>query len=161
MKHVYSNKERHIIYKSATVKNSTTKQVPKEKAATKSRRKIINDCIKTLKKTFIFCKALNDYVEITKISQSEVRNWGGINKKSTIAVLNIHNIVNNATYIYSTNPKDNKKQQAFKKMHILICPIKGVGYAKITIGEVIKKKITPYTLYSITHISLIKIKNRK
>ena len=113
MKHVYSNKERHIIYKSATVKNSTTKQVPKEKVATKSRRKIINDFIKTLKKTFIFCKALNDYVEITKISQSEVRNWGGINKKSTIAVLNIHNIVNNATYIYSTNPKDNKKTASF------------------------------------------------
>ncbi len=159
MKHIYSNKERHQIYQSDSVKNGTTKHVPKERTSTKSRRKIVDEYVRTIKKSLIFCTALNNYVEVTKISQSEIRNWGGIGWKSTISVLNAKELVCNATYIYSTPPKNNKKQKVFKKMHILICPIKGVGYAKITVGE--GDFETPYILYSITHIALKKIKNRK
>ena len=80
--------------------------------------------------------------------------------KSTVTVLNMKAALENSAYIKPLPTKNNKNQACFKRMHLLMCPIKGVGYAKIIIGEFyeVTKIPTKFAHYCITHISLKEIK---
>ena len=73
--------------------------------------------------------------------------------------INIENLIRNAVKIRELAP-NSRSQNPFKVMHLLICPVKRYGYAKIVVGEL----YVPYPVgktfihHCVTHTSLKEIK---
>ncbi len=164
-KHKYTNTERSKVYQTKKIKNVNKKTLPKAKTDTtrKERAVIVFKHFKAIKGKTYYCPALKDYVSIGKKTYSEARIHTISRAKSTEAALNVENVIKNATLIYDAEPKKTKSQSAFKRMYVLICPITGVGYAKLTIGRFYEKKENEPDLqvYCITQISLYELKNKK
>ena len=158
----YTNKERSKIYQlKKKIKNTADPySVPKSKERKSERQKLIERYIAKLDKT-IFCPALDADVMITRKGTSETRSNASYSYKSTLSALNLREIIENATYIKQVPVKrTSKNQKCFRHMHILICPIQNVGYAKLIVGEFYDEEKIPtkYAHYCVTHASLQKIK---
>ncbi|MBO5963814.1 MAG: hypothetical protein J6P97_04965 [Bacteroidales bacterium] len=150
--------QRSELYKSKPVKNSAKGGVPKEKdaKAKDERAKILAKWIKN--KEVLFCPALSANVYTKRKSKEETIYHASKSHKSTIVAMNMSNLYADAKYS-SYKPKANKNQICFKNIHVLIAVVKGVGYAKITVGEFYEDvKGELFCQYCATHISLRKIK---
>ena len=156
----FSNKERSKIYHAKNkIKDKSGNDIPKTYT---ERQKIILRYYKKLKAIDnVFCPALDDYVTFKTKGQEETVRHAAKSIKSTKAALNLKEIIENATYIKRVRKKPySKNQQCFKWMHILVCPVKNIGYAKLEIGEFfdIGDDISIYTHYCVTHVSVKAIK---
>ena len=112
----------------------------------------------------IECPALDSYVMIKPKSIKETKRHASKRSISTQFALNLEEIIKNASYIKPVAKESGNKSQAiFKQLHLLICPIKGYGYAKLVIGEVNDKREdpSPYWHYCITQTSFEKVTLKK
>ena len=161
----FTKTERSKIYKTKRnkVKNSVdVYSIPKGKKKIGEREKIIIEYLRKISRE-LYCTALADYVGIRKVGRTETKFRASGKYKSTIAALNLEEVLINATYIKPVPKKKNvKAQKIFKQLHILACFIEGVGYAKILIGEVDDEHYDPantrLTHYCITQMSVEEIK---
>ena len=155
-----NSKDKRKIYDAAPISESTKITVSKaNRNNTAYREALIRSYLKKID-DLIDCPALGEKVIVMKKGKDETANKAKLSFKSTISVLNLKEALGNAVYIKPLPPKDNKNQACFRKMHLLICPIKRVGYAKIIVGEFfeVTKIPTKFAHYCITHISLKEIK---
>lgn len=106
-----------------------------------------------------YCNAIGDYVYFIKKSIKETMEHAAGDARSTLFAANLDSILEGAVKIRNLIP-NSKGQRAFSKIHLLICPIKRYGYAKVTIGELHKpfKQGAKYVHYCVTAISLREIK---
>ena len=154
----FAKSDRQKIYKTKKIKDSSSVYVPKAKSnlARNKRFEIIK---KSMNCDCKFCNGLNAHVLINRKTIENFRVKSSLKYKSTKAVLNLENILKNATYIFSDKPKKTTSQKKYKKIHILICPIKGIGYTKLSVGEFFEcKNDCKYQIYCITAVSLKTIK---
>jgi len=164
--HIYTNKERKKIYKTPKVKNTAKKTVPTKKSEIPKRRQIVKDHINPLMWKIVYCPALGANVGIYDFTKTEMKGHSVAKHKSTTSVLNLETAVSNAVKIYEDDIKTNITQQRyFTKMHALVCKIKGIGFVKITVGE-IKSELRQrypekYGLYCITALSGKEIKKKR
>ncbi len=154
----YTNSDRHKIYSANKIKLQNTPIIKTGASAIKERKNLIAKSMKYNKKP-IFCKALNQDVFIQKKSIKETKEHASLCVKSTLYAINVADIIENAIYIKSLVP-NSRNQSSYKQMHLLICPIKTYGYAKLIIGELFNpyKDGAKYIQYCVTHISLREIK---
>ncbi len=156
----YTNQERHKIYTAPKVKLKNVPAAPKQKSseAIRKRRNIIHSYMSRLDERY-FCNSIGDYVYIIRKSMKETKEHAAKDYKGTLLAINIDSLFRNAVKIRELKP-NSRNQNEFKKMHLLICPVKGVGYAKIVVGEL----YVPYPVgktfihYCVTHTSLKDIK---
>lgn len=159
----FTNSDRSKIYRTSKSKiknNVDVYSIPKGNVKISDRQKLIEKYLKKLDK-MIYCKALEADVMLIRKGVNETKRHASLTFKSTIAALNLEKAIENATYIKKVPKKRNdKNQKCFKYMHLLICPIKCVGYAKIVVGEFYDNENIPsiYSHYCITHTSVQKIK---
>lgn len=158
--------DRSKIYKLKKQPNAVSKNtyIPKglNSADRERRLDMIRSCVEAHEE--FYCPAIGNKVAISKRTVDNFREKSALCEKSTRAALDIRNILQSATYILCDKPKKSKSQKNYINMHILICPIKGIGYVKVTIGEhspTDKTNIasTPYALYSVLAISLHRLKS--
>lgn len=156
----YTNQERHKIYTAPKVKLKNVPAVPKhkERSDIQNRRELIRCALKSLAKP-IYCTALKSNVSVIKKGVEETVRYASISQSSTMFALNLTDILREAVYVCELEPH-NQNQAPFKSMHLLICPVKRYGYAKIVIGEFYDntKDLPKYSHYCITKISLKQIK---
>ena len=105
------------------------------------------------KDTEIYSKFFNQNVAIIGKSIGEICQWACKSKKSVIAALNVDGVIANAIKVNEDTPKANKQSKDFHfvKMYEMHCNIKGVGTAKLMIGE--RKRGTKIT-YCLTAIQI-------
>lgn len=117
-----------------TVSADLIAQIP---ATEDDRRKFLTSELQRFEGTEIYSKYFNQNVIVLKKSLSEITKWAAKSKESIIAALNIDGVVANATKVNEDNPKPNKqtKEFYFNKMYEMHCDIKGVGTAKLMVGE--------------------------
>lgn len=159
-----TNKERSKIYK-AKKKVKTTANIytiPKgqTRKAIDERQKLITKYLNKLE-SVVYCPALEADVMVIRKGIKETRVQASLSYRSTIAALTLKEAIENATYIKELPVKrSSNNQKCFRKMHLLICPIQYIGYAKIMVGEFyeIENIPTKYSHYCITQISLQKLK---
>ena len=106
-----------------------------------------------------YCNALGNYVYFIKKSIKETIEHAAGDAKSTLFAANVDAIIDGAVKIRCLTP-NSKGQRAFSKIHLLICPIRHYGYAKLTIGELHTpfKQGAKYVHYCVTAVSLKEIK---
>lgn len=158
--HKYTQAERKKIYK---IKKANIKAKIDIPASKSDRKKLIRDTYKTHPR-IVFCPALNGNVAINKsVSSDKTRDAAADKRKSTQLALMVPELLKTATLIYDNTAKRNAGQASFDKMFILIAAVKGIGYAKITIGRYehgTGSISAPFCQYCISHISLHTIKNK-
>lgn len=164
-KHKYTQAERKKVYKLKPVKLKNTPEIPlsKTKDAAKSRKKIISSHIQKIY-GIVYCPELGADVAFNKtVSNVETRYRASGSRKSTLLAVNVEALIPHAVKLYEGPAKDNGQQKEFRKIHVLIAAVRGVGYAKITIGEYADSTISkaPYCHYCVTNISLRHLKNKK
>jgi len=117
-----------------TVSSELIAQIP---ATEDDRRKFLTSELQRFEGTEIYSKYFNQNVIVLKKSLSEITKWAAKSKESVIAALNLDGVVANATKVNEDNPKPNKKTKEFyfNKMYEMRCNIKGVGTAKLMVGE--------------------------
>ena len=113
--------------------------------------------------TEYYCPAMEAKVAVSKRTIDNFKQKSALGEKSTRAVLDIENVVKNATFIFKDKPKKTASQKGYIWMYVLICPIKGIGYVKLTIGEYsptdkTNKTSTPFSIYSVLSVSLRRLK---
>jgi hypothetical protein len=158
--HTYTQAERKKINKIKKVKLNVKTDIPNAKT---ERKRLIRDTYKTHPR-IVFCPALNDNVAINKsVSSDKTRDAAADKKKSTQLALMAPELLKIATLVYDNTAKDNAGQDTFDNMFILIAAVKGIGYAKITIGRYkpeTQNTTAPYCQYCVSHISLHTLKNK-
>ncbi len=156
----YTNQERRRIYAAPKVKLTNMPVLPKQKTRSdiQNRRELIRRALKSLAKP-IYCSALKSNVSVIKKGVEETVRYASISHSSTMFAINLTDILREAVYICELEPH-NQNQVPFKSMHLLICPVKSYGYAKIVVGEFYDntKDLPKYTHYCVTKISLRQIK---
>ncbi|MBO7652836.1 MAG: hypothetical protein J6S84_09045 [Bacteroidales bacterium] len=162
--HTYTKAERSKINKIKKVKITDKPSIPKSKntESAQYRKKKIAEHMQEIYGVH-YCKELNGDVAINQhISNVETRFRASTGYKSTILALNIENLLSSAVKIYDAPPKGNKQQKSFVRMHVLIAAVRGIGYAKITIGEYENQIIAKakYCHYCVTSISVHALKNK-
>ena len=133
-----------------TVPDNIIAQIPPTQ---KGRYNFLMTMLKPYANTEIYNKYFNANIIVNGNSLKEIRKWASLSIKSVISALNLDNVVANAVKVSEDNPHNNtqKRKFKFKKVYIMNCDIKGVGMAKLTIGEQKNgKKIT----YCITSLSI-------
>ena len=161
-KHITA-KNRSKIYKATKIKSSVSAfSIPKGKNMIQEREKIIENYIRKIKGS-IYCPALNADVAITRTGRNETIFRASGKYKSTIAALTLEDALTNADWIKSIPKKRNvKAQKIYKKLHLLAVIIRGVGIAKILVGEVDLEKYNSekdrFKHYCITQVSIRDIK---
>ena len=159
----FTNAERSKIYHAKKIRSSVNPlSVPKIKAKRSVREALIDRYILQLDKS-IYCPAIGDNVAIIRRGKKETIYRAGAKHKSTISALTLKEAIENATYIKNLPIKNSSRnQKLFKLMHLLICPIRGIGYAKLLIGELKDIYVNiigeQYAHYCITQISLKELK---
>lgn len=164
-KHKYTQAERKKVYKLKPVKVKNTPEIPhkKTKAAARIRKNIISTHIQSIYGT-VYCPELDADVAFNKtVSNVETRYRASGSRKSTLLAVNIEALIPHAVKLYEGPAKANGQQKEFCRMHVLIAAVRGVGYAKITIGEYADSSLSkaPYCHYCVTGISLRQLKNKK
>ena len=82
-----------------------------------------------------FNKSLKEYINIRYISIDETAKHASNRYLSTLAVLQLDTILENAVKIKTNNPNPNKKNQKdFIKMIIMEYKLFGIGNVKLTVG---------------------------
>ena len=117
------------------------------------RRKFLESELKRFESTEVYSNYFGQNVKITNKSIKEICKWAAIRKESVIAALNLDGVITNAVYINDDEPHNNTQKNTFKfsRMYELHCKIKGLGTAKLMVGERKSgKKIT----YCITAIQV-------
>ena len=163
----YTNKQRKRFYKvKAKVKPTKLPSIPKGNAinARNGRKSIIKQVMPEYYGVY-YCPAIGSNVVVnSKISLHKAVSASIENAKSTAITLMLREIIGKAEFIYKTKPKDNKGQKSFSEIRVLAAIVKGVGYAKLTIGKY-KDGITdikaPFCHYCINHLSIHKLKNKE
>lgn len=159
----FTNSDRSKIYRASKskIKNSADiYSIPKDKKKRTEREKIIERYLKKIDKK-IYCEALHGDVIVLKKGRNETITHASRSYKSTLAALNLEEALKEAKKIKTVPIKrTSKNQKCFKCMHILICAVENVGYAKIMVGEFHEANNipTPYAHYCITHLSVKQIK---
>ncbi len=75
----------------------------------------------------------------------------------------VKEIIANSELIYTDTPKTNKGQKMFSKILVLVAAVRGIGWAKLTIGKYNDKAAmvqAPYCQYCIQHLSIHTLKNK-
>ncbi|MBR6250096.1 MAG: hypothetical protein IKR17_02745 [Bacteroidales bacterium] len=75
----------------------------------------------------------------------------------------VKEIIANSQLIYTDKPKTNKGQKMFSKILVLVAAVRGIGWAKLTIGKYNDKATmaqAPYCQYCIQHLSIHTLKNK-
>ena len=111
----------------------------------------------------LYCAALDSEVAITRLGVIETTYRASGKYKSALAALNLEEALLNAEWIKELPIKKGVKgQKIFKCLHLLAVLIKGVGIAKIIIGEVDADKYnsedSQFMHYCITQVSVKDIK---
>ena len=103
-----------------------------------------------------YCVDLRDSVSIIKSSIKEIMFRASTSKESTLAALNLMDVIVHAKYIPpQTQPHGNTQASLhINSMFELRCRIKRLGVVKLTIGQTAKGKI----VYCITKFYFEKIK---
>jgi len=80
--------------------------------------------------------ALNKEISITNISERKTINRASFDKKSTLAVFELLNIITNATVVEDNLPPkiDSRKQKSFKKLIKMSCFVAEIGEVKLIVG---------------------------
>ncbi|MBQ3689433.1 MAG: hypothetical protein II937_06140 [Bacteroidales bacterium] len=140
-----------------TIKNNsgyTLKNIPNTLA---DRKKLLRQELSPLVGSSEFCKNLHDDVHIySHLPIREIMNHSAISKDSTLAALNLIEVIKNAVRVGKpsaphSNVQLNRGVAAIIEMR---CKIKGVGTVKLTIA---KKKQGEYTAYCLTKFRYEKI----
>lgn len=156
----YTNQERHKIYTAPKVKLKNVPAVPKQKngGAIRVRRNMIHSYMSKMKEKY-YCSSIGDDVYLINKSIKETQEHAAKDAKGTLFAINIENLIRNAVKIRELAP-NSRSQNPFKAMHLLICPVKRYGYAKIIVGELYVPFIngTKYVHYCVTSLSLREIK---
>ena len=163
----YTNKQRSKIYKVKSKIKPTiaTRSVPKGKSKTakEERSRMLKKIIPDYYGKY-YCPALKDNVVInSNISLHKMLSASIIEQKSTIAALMLKELIKKAELIYKTKPKDNAGQKSFSAIYVLVAAIRGIGWAKLTIGkykEDARKSQAPYCQYCVKHLSIHELKNK-
>jgi hypothetical protein len=83
----------------------------------------------------IFNKSLNDFINVRFLSLQETAGHASHTYKSTIAVTFLTEILENAKYVATVNPKpENKNQRRFSEMIVMQHSKKNFGEIKVTVG---------------------------
>lgn len=101
-----------------------------------ARRKIIEKELSKLKGKSFKCPCLGGVpVKVIGDSVSEIATHAAKSQRSTIAALNLPNMIRDSRFFKMHLPKDNRQRKRFKFIFLyeLHCPIEN-GYAKLTIG---------------------------
>ena len=119
---------------------------------TKLRLKILKKELKVYQGEKLYCPSLRAHVLITGNSVAETSYHASHSVNSTVAALNLKQILKNARLLKTTPAKDNGRQKSMdiKQQKILFCPLSGFGIAKITVGEMNKGGMVHYCITSIT-----------
>lgn len=133
---------------SVTLKVKAKMPGGKDAKAIAVRRRIVSEAISNLDK--IYCPALKSYVHYNSNSFREIKFQAAKSRKSVLLALNIEDLVARATFVKSTSPKNNKGQRDFDVVHFLAATVKGIGIAKIVVGENFSKDKKHH--YSVTAV---------
>ena len=138
------------------IENTVSAELSAKIPATEAdRRSFLESNLQQFVGTEIFNKYFNANIFTLKKSLSEICKWAAKSKESVIAALNFDSVIANAVKVKEDAAKPNKqtKELYFVKMYIMHCIIKGLGTAKLTVGERKNgKKIT----YCITALQIEK-----
>ena len=152
-----TRKERSKIYHAKKIKNRVhVSSVSKSKD---ERKKQILAYMKNMQE-IISCPALGEDVMIVRKGREETADKARLSVRSMVTALNLEDALQNAIFIKQITPKKTRSQSCFHTMYLLICPIKGFGYAKIIVGKFFSAPKLPTLLahYCVTHISLRELK---
>lgn len=166
----YTNKQRKKVYKvKAKVKPTLpvgTPKIPKGKTkeATKERTRIIKEKLPEYYGVY-WCPAINNHLVVnSRISLHKAVVASGETAKSAHVAMLLKEIIAKAEFIYRDKPKDNAGQKSFSEIWVLAAIVKGIGYAKLTVGKY-KEGITdvqaPFCQYCIKYLSIRELKNKK
>lgn len=159
-KHKYTQPERKKVYKLRPQKvKKVHKCLPKSR---RERRNIIKSHYKEVYGQY-YCPALDANVSINKdISCNKTFYEASMRRKSTQLALVVEELLPIAVKLYDSTAKENEMQAGFVRMHVLVAGVKGVGYAKITVGEYSRINTpAPFCQYSVSHLSVVQLKNKK
>lgn len=105
----------------------------------------------------VLCPELNGYVSLKwKKGGKETAQKAALSAISTIAAQHVVECLERGVLVKSVDPKSGTcNQKCFIRMHILICPIRNLGYAKVLVGEYYPSDTTevPFTHYCLTAYS--------
>lgn len=134
------------------------------KDAKKERSKMIKEIYPDYYGAY-FCPAIGANVAVnSNISLKKAASASSESAKSTQIALMLKEVIAKAELIYKDKPKDNVGQKSFSEIWVLAAIVKGVGYAKLTIGKYkadVKDSKAPFCQYCIKHISIHELKNKK
>lgn len=163
----YTNSQRKKVYKvKAKVKPTALPYIPNGKTtdARNARKNVIKKAMPEYYGVY-YCPAIGENVVVnSKISLHKAVSASIENAKSTVITLMLKEIIGKAEFIYKTRPKDNKGQKSFSEIWVLAAIVKGVGYAKLTIGKYkngVSDIKAPFCHYCINHLSIHKLKNKE
>lgn len=97
------------------------------------RRIFLNHHLKKDIGKMINCPALGVNVEFTRASYNETIRNAAITKESTIAALNITNLIKNACYSGMDIPQSNKQKKTFQFIFVFILNSYLIGYGNVKI----------------------------
>jgi hypothetical protein len=140
-----------------TIKNNVSKSILAEipdgnKEKDKKKRKdILKRELLPLNNMFVPNCSLLAKVKIEWKGIKETLHHASQNKKSTIAALNIENVIKNAVFIRMDKPKAGQQTKKFKFdiMFILGANIAEIGNVKLTVGYGTKKGFLYYCITAI------------
>ena len=157
--HKYTQSERKKIYRIKKVKMPVKSDVPHDR---KTRRNLIKTHYQENYGRY-YCPALGGNVSINKdISCNKTFYEAAVREKSTKLALIVEQIIPLAVKLYSSKAKANEMQKGFSMVHVLVAGVRGVGYAKITVGEYADKtELNEFCQYSVSHLSIVQLKNKK
>lgn len=162
----YTNTQRKRVYKVKTkVKLSALPRIPKGKTtdAHNARKSVIKKALPEYYGVY-YCPAIGANVAVnSKITLHKAVDVSIESAKSTAAALMLREIIGKSEFIYKTKPKDNKGQKSFSEIWVLAAIVKGVGYAKLTIGKYKPDMVAqaPFCQYCIKYLSIKELKNKK
>ena len=163
----YTNKQRSKIHKVKSKIKPTiaTRSVPKGKSKTakEERSRMLKEIIPDYYGIY-YCPALKDNVVInSNITLHKLLSASVKSRKSAIAALMLKELILKAELIYKSKPKSNGGQKPFSEMYVLVAAIRGIGWAKLTIGkykEDARKSQAPYCQYCVKYLSVHQLKNK-
>lgn len=136
------------------IENIVTSEISAQIPSTEAdRRKFLENELKRFEGVEVYSNYFGQNVVILNRSLVEICHWAAKSKESVIAALNLDGVITNAVKVNVDTPKLNKqtKKFYFVNMYEMHCNIKGLGTAKLMIGERRNgKKIT----YCITAIQI-------
>lgn len=164
--HIYTQSERKKIYQIKKIKLGRDESVPSERHSKREyderKKKIVEAYMEY--PHIVYCPAIKANVAINRNSRRKTKSSAALNRKSTKLALNVPQLIENATLVYDNSKKQNTAgQKSFDNMFVLFCAVKGIGYAKLTIGRYSPDTTdtqAPYCQYCVSHISLHEIKNK-